>query len=76
MAWITLLPVTANAADWIVTTIISTEKCITWYFRIIKLAKKVYSNKVHSLQRFTAASFIDLWELFDNVRTVASWQLG
>lgn len=45
-------------------------------FQNYQTNKKVYSNKVHSLQRFTAASFIDLWELFDNVRTVASWKLG
>lgn len=44
-------------------------------FQNYQTSKKVYSNKVHSLQRFTAASFIDLWELFDNVRTVASWKL-
>ena len=45
-------------------------------FQNSQTSKKVYGNKVHSLQRVTAASFIDLWELFDNVRTAASGKLG
>lgn len=40
-------------------------------FQNYQTSKNVYGNKVHNLQRFPAASFIDLWELFDNVRTVA-----